>query len=101
MLGDLVNVVARHLREQTGNYFQEIRRPALKLLGLYGIQVSARETCQSSKQLHNSLCQESSTISLWWTVCQHMAVCYNSDKAAVSMCSGTLRHILPCFPAVK
>ncbi|XP_034744177.1 mitochondrial potassium channel ATP-binding subunit [Etheostoma cragini] len=38
ILGDLVNVVARYLREQTGNYFHEIRGPALKLLGLYGIQ---------------------------------------------------------------
>ncbi|XP_028282992.1 mitochondrial potassium channel ATP-binding subunit [Parambassis ranga] len=38
MLGDLVNVVARYLRENTGNYIHEIRRPALKLLGLYGIQ---------------------------------------------------------------
>ncbi|KAM9349082.1 mitochondrial potassium channel ATP-binding subunit [Symphorus nematophorus] len=38
MLGDLVNVVARYLREHTSNYIQEIRGPALKLLGLYGIQ---------------------------------------------------------------
>ncbi|KAF1383756.1 hypothetical protein PFLUV_G00135140 [Perca fluviatilis] len=38
ILGDLVNVVARYLREQTGNYFHEMRGPALKLLGLYGIQ---------------------------------------------------------------
>lgn len=38
MLGDLVNVVARYLREQAGNYAQEIRAPALKLLGLYGLQ---------------------------------------------------------------
>lgn len=40
MLGDLVNVVARYLREHTGNYVSEVRGPALKLLGLYGIQVS-------------------------------------------------------------
>ncbi|XP_056149147.1 mitochondrial potassium channel ATP-binding subunit [Lampris incognitus] len=38
MLGDLVNVVARHMREHTGDYLYEIRAPALKLLGLYGIQ---------------------------------------------------------------
>uniref|UniRef100_A0A3B4AP39 Mitochondrial potassium channel ATP-binding subunit n=1 Tax=Periophthalmus magnuspinnatus TaxID=409849 RepID=A0A3B4AP39_9GOBI len=38
MLGDLVNVVARYLREQAGNYIHEIRVPALKLLGLYGLQ---------------------------------------------------------------
>uniref|UniRef100_A0A665X3G6 Mitochondrial potassium channel ATP-binding subunit n=1 Tax=Echeneis naucrates TaxID=173247 RepID=A0A665X3G6_ECHNA len=38
MLGDLVNVVACYLREQTGNYVHEISGPALKLLGLYGIQ---------------------------------------------------------------
>ncbi|KAM3866211.1 mitochondrial potassium channel ATP-binding subunit [Diretmus argenteus] len=38
MLGDLVNVVARYMREHTGDYVREIRAPALKLLGLYGIQ---------------------------------------------------------------
>ncbi|KAM4552784.1 mitochondrial potassium channel ATP-binding subunit [Odontesthes bonariensis] len=38
MLGDLVNVVARYLREHTGTYVSEIRGPALKLLGMYGIQ---------------------------------------------------------------
>lgn len=38
MLGDLVNVVARFLREQTRSYVQEIKGPALKLLGLYAIQ---------------------------------------------------------------
>ncbi|XP_054625037.1 mitochondrial potassium channel ATP-binding subunit [Dunckerocampus dactyliophorus] len=38
MLGDLVNVVARYLKEHTGNYVREIRGPAFKLLGLYGIQ---------------------------------------------------------------
>ncbi|XP_028328180.1 mitochondrial potassium channel ATP-binding subunit [Gouania willdenowi] len=38
MLGDLVNVVARYLRENVGNYTNEIRGPALQLLGLYGIQ---------------------------------------------------------------
>ncbi|KAG7214740.1 hypothetical protein INR49_010632 [Caranx melampygus] len=38
MLGDLVNIVARYLREHTGNYVHEIRGPAMKLLGLYGIQ---------------------------------------------------------------
>lgn len=38
MLGDLVNVVARYMREHTGNYIGEIRSPALKLLGLYSLQ---------------------------------------------------------------
>lgn len=37
-LGDLVNVVAQYLRDHTGNYVQEIRGPALKLLALYGVQ---------------------------------------------------------------
>lgn len=40
MLGDLVNVVAQYLRENTRNYVQEISGPALKLLALYGLQVS-------------------------------------------------------------
>lgn len=42
MLGDLVNVVAQYLREQTRDYIQEISAPALKLLALYGLQVSAK-----------------------------------------------------------
>lgn len=46
MLGDLVNVVARHLREHASNYVEEIRGPAVKLLGLYGLQVSTQEICQ-------------------------------------------------------
>lgn len=50
MLGDLVNVVARYLREHTSNYVQEISGPALKLLGLYGLQVSTK------KISHHLLC---------------------------------------------
>ncbi|XP_051738507.1 mitochondrial potassium channel ATP-binding subunit [Ctenopharyngodon idella] len=38
MLGDLVNVVARHMREQAGHYVRDIQAPAMKLLGLYGLQ---------------------------------------------------------------
>ncbi|KAM8839634.1 mitochondrial potassium channel ATP-binding subunit [Synchiropus picturatus] len=38
MLGELVNVVARHLREHAEDFLREIRGPALKLLGLYGVQ---------------------------------------------------------------
>lgn len=40
ILGQLVNIVARYMREHAGNYVHEIRGPAVKLLGLYGIQVS-------------------------------------------------------------
>lgn len=46
MLGELVNVVARHMREQAGDYVRDIKAPALKLLGLYGLQV--RYVTQSS-----------------------------------------------------
>ncbi|KAI2648839.1 Mitochondrial potassium channel ATP-binding subunit [Labeo rohita] len=38
MLGDLVNVVARHMREQAGQYIRDIKAPAMKLLGLYALQ---------------------------------------------------------------
>ncbi|XP_010884312.1 mitochondrial potassium channel ATP-binding subunit [Esox lucius] len=38
MLGNLVNIVARYMREHTGDYMREMRGPALKLLGLYGLQ---------------------------------------------------------------
>lgn len=38
MLGDLVNVVASYMRDHAGNYMREISNPALKLLGLYGLQ---------------------------------------------------------------
>ena len=40
MLGDLVNIVARYLSDHAGDYVGEIRAPALRLLGLYGLQVS-------------------------------------------------------------
>lgn len=39
MLGNLVNVVVQYMREHVGNYMRDIRAPALKLLGLYGLQV--------------------------------------------------------------
>lgn len=39
MLGNLVNVIAQYMREHVGNYMRDIRAPALKLLGLYGLQV--------------------------------------------------------------
>lgn len=39
MLGDLVNVVARHMREHAGNYLRDMRGPAFKLLALYCAQV--------------------------------------------------------------
>lgn len=38
MLGDLVNVVARHMREHAGNYIRDMRGPAFKLLALYCAQ---------------------------------------------------------------
>lgn len=51
MLGDLVNVVARYLRENTGSYINEIKGPAMKLLGLYGIQVSTHKNVD----MHDSI----------------------------------------------
>lgn len=51
MLGSLVNVVAQYLREHTGNYMTEMKGPALKLLGLYGIQVSTKLMYQYMVQL--------------------------------------------------
>ncbi|KAM9306063.1 mitochondrial potassium channel ATP-binding subunit [Gastrophryne carolinensis] len=38
ILGELVNVVSRYTREHAGNYLQEVRGPALKLLSLYAAQ---------------------------------------------------------------
>lgn len=38
-----MNVVASYMRDHAGNYMREISNPALKLLGLYGLQVSASE----------------------------------------------------------
>ncbi|KAF6734090.1 ATP-binding cassette sub-family B member 8, mitochondrial [Oryzias melastigma] len=58
MLGDLVNVVARFLRDNTGTYVGEMTAPALKLLGLYGVQwmaagcsVRAGRVSRRSRQL--------------------------------------------------
>ncbi|XP_077349787.1 mitochondrial potassium channel ATP-binding subunit-like isoform X1 [Lithobates pipiens] len=38
ILGELVNVVSRYTREHAGNYLQEVRGPAFKLLALYAAQ---------------------------------------------------------------
>ncbi|XP_012670845.2 mitochondrial potassium channel ATP-binding subunit [Clupea harengus] len=38
ILGELVNVVARQMREQAGSYVRDMRGPAFKLLTLYCIQ---------------------------------------------------------------
>ncbi|XP_028832645.1 mitochondrial potassium channel ATP-binding subunit isoform X2 [Denticeps clupeoides] len=38
MLGSLVNVVARHMRDHAGNYVRDIQGPAFRLLGLYALQ---------------------------------------------------------------
>lgn len=56
MLGDLVNVVARYLRDHARNYVQEIRGPALKLLALYGLQVSAKEMFLYHEIFYHLLC---------------------------------------------
>ncbi|XP_075436557.1 mitochondrial potassium channel ATP-binding subunit-like [Ascaphus truei] len=40
MLGQLVNVVSRYTREHAGNYVREVWGPGMKLLRLYGAQVS-------------------------------------------------------------
>lgn len=77
MLGDLVNVVARYLRENTGNYVHEIRGPALKLLGLYGIQVSTREISLVAQLVNVSQAQNK--------YCNHEVCNYQLYKAVVLM----------------
>lgn len=41
LLGQLVNVVARCARGHVPTYLWEVRRPALRLLAVYCLQVSA------------------------------------------------------------
>lgn len=41
LLGQLVNVVARCARGHVPTYLREVRRPALRLLAVYCLQVSA------------------------------------------------------------
>ncbi|XP_018430662.1 PREDICTED: ATP-binding cassette sub-family B member 8, mitochondrial-like, partial [Nanorana parkeri] len=38
ILGELVNVVSRYTRQYAGNYLQEVRGPAIRLLSLYAAQ---------------------------------------------------------------
>lgn len=56
MLGDLVNVVARFLRDQTRSYIQEIKGPALNLLGLYVIQVSKQNNVVKKVKAESHSC---------------------------------------------
>ncbi len=39
LLGDVVNVVSKFTAESTGNFMEEIRQPAMRLISLYGFQV--------------------------------------------------------------
>ncbi len=39
LLGDVVNVVSKFTAESTGNFMEEIRHPAIRLISLYGFQV--------------------------------------------------------------
>ena len=87
MLGDLVNVVARYLREQTGNYIYEIRGPALKLLGLYGVQVSAQEEICYVAHLKMPLLH------------QQAAESYDYDEVVASMCSVDIHSFHCAGPA--
>ncbi|XP_006814132.1 mitochondrial potassium channel ATP-binding subunit-like [Saccoglossus kowalevskii] len=38
LIGDLVEVVSKFTSENAGNYLQEMKKPALRLIALYGIQ---------------------------------------------------------------
>lgn len=40
MVGDVVNVVSKFAKDSTGNFLEEIQKPALKLVTTYLIQVS-------------------------------------------------------------
>ena len=40
MVGDVVNVVSKFAKDSTGDFMAEIKKPALKLVGTYLIQVS-------------------------------------------------------------
>ena len=39
LLGDVVNVLSRFTAETAGNFMDDIRQPAMKLVSMYGIQV--------------------------------------------------------------
>ena len=39
MVGDVVNVVSSFTKENAGNFIEEIRKPAMKLIGTYLLQV--------------------------------------------------------------
>lgn len=39
MVGDVVNVVSKFAKDNTGNFLEEIKRPALKLIATYIAQV--------------------------------------------------------------
>lgn len=65
MLGELVNVVARYTSEHVGNYMRDIRTPAFKLLGLYGLQVRRLHLRLLSTAMYNSAQVVHSTLSTY------------------------------------
>lgn len=40
LVGDVVNVVSKYAKENTGNFLEEIQKPAMKLVSTYLIQVN-------------------------------------------------------------
>jgi ATP-binding cassette subfamily B (MDR/TAP) protein 8 len=39
LLGELVNIVSNFTHDEAGNFIEEIKKPALKLVGYYSLQV--------------------------------------------------------------
>ena len=42
ILGDVVNVVSKFTRDAAGNFMDDIKQPALKLIQMYTLQVAHR-----------------------------------------------------------
>ena len=44
MVGDVVNVVSQFAKDNVGNFIEEIKKPALRLIATYLIQVNTKIT---------------------------------------------------------
>lgn len=59
LLGQVTNVVSKFTADNVGDFLEEIKKPAMKLMGVYALQVGII-TCQCTSSIHTvCLCYSS------------------------------------------
>jgi len=53
LLGQVTNVVSKFTADNVGDFLEEIKKPAMKLMGVYALQVGII-TCQYTSSIHTN-----------------------------------------------